>query len=374
MKVILFANTDWYLFNFRLNIARTLRAKGAEVVLLSPPGDYAAKMQAEGFRWLPLPMSRKGMNPFAELQTLWRIKGVYQDEKPDVVHHFTVKCVLYGSIAAHLAGIRAIVNAVTGLGYIFSAPGLKGTLLRLLARVLYRYALHGSQVIFQNTEDRQTFINMRLLKPDAAHLIPGSGVNLGLFTPTPEPEGQPVVMFAARMLWEKGVGDFVEAAKMLKAEGVRARFVLVGDTYKDNPSAVPPQQLSAWNEEGIIEWWGWHDDMAKMLSQASIVCLPTYYKEGVPRVLTEAAAAGRAIVSSNIIGCREIVHEGINGLMVPPQNPSMLASALRKLIENPLERARMGHEGRKIAENYFAEERIVKKTFAVYEKLGFTDL
>jgi glycosyltransferase involved in cell wall biosynthesis len=374
MKVLLFANTDWYLYNFRLSLANALRDKGAEVVLLSPNGEYVKNLRDAGFRWVSLPMSRDGMNPFKELNTLWRIKEVYRSERPDIVHHFTVKCVLYGSIAAHWTRIRVIVNAITGLGYIFSASGWKGGVLRQLARLFYRHALKSTQVVFQNKEDRTTFINLKLINPASTYIIPGSGINLNLFTPSPEPQGIPVVMFAARMLWEKGVGDFVQAAQILKSESIQARFVLVGDTYTDNPSAVSPRQLAAWNEEGIIEWWGWRDDMAEVLSQSSIVCLPTYYKEGVPRVLTEAAASARPIVSSNIIGCHEVVHEGVNGLMVPPKDPISLALALRKLIENPLERARMGSEGRKIAEQFFAQEKIIQKTFDVYRKYSFVDL
>jgi len=365
MKVILFANTDWYLYNFRLSLAEILRSKGAEVVLLSPSGPYVVQLQAAGFRWLPLPVSGKGMNPFEELKTFWELRKTYRSEKPDIVHHFTIKCVLYGSVAARWNKVEGIVNAVTGLGYIFHALGWRGTLLRLFARLFYRLALKDTQVVFQNREDRETFIRLRLVKAESTHLIPGSGVNLKKFIPVPEPQGTPVVLFAARMLWDKGVGDFVEAARILKSDHQPARFVLVGDTYPNNPSAVSPQQLTEWSNEGIVEWWGWHDDMENILPQSSIVCLPTYH-EGAPRILIEAAAAGRAIVSSDIAGCREIVQEGINGLTVPPKSPVELAQALRKLIDEPAERLRMGREGRKIAENRFSDEIIAMKTIGVY--------
>ena len=371
MKAVLFANTDWYLFNFRMSIAQALQAGGVDVVLLSPPGPYVAQLQAAGFRWIPLKMSGKGMNPFEEVKTIFRIKRVYQDEKPDLVHHFTIKCVLYGSIAARWGGIRAIVNAIPGLGYVFNVMGWKGALLRLIIRPMYRFSLRNTQVIFQNQEDLETFIHLLLIKPEATHLIPGSGVNLKKFSPHPEPAGKPVVMFAARMLWDKGVGDFVDAVRILKLAGVQARFILVGDTYADNPSAVPPQQLTAWSQEGIVEWLGWRDDMETILPQVSIVCLPTYYHEGTPRILIEACASGRPIVSTNISGCREIVQEGVNGLMVPPRSPEMLANVLSRLIDNPQERARMGHEGRKIAEDRFSDDVIAAKTIEVYKVYGF---
>jgi len=371
MKAILFANTDWYLYNFRFSLAKALQDKDVEVVLLSPSDRYTGYMQEAGFRCLPFPMSRKGMNPFVELKTIWSIGQIYRKEKPDLVHHFTVKCMLYGSIAARWCKINSIINAVTGQGYVFSAPKLRGILLRLIVRPMYKHALKGTQTIFQNEDDLQEFINMHLVNPAATYVIPGSGIDLKKFAPTPEPQGIPVVMLAARMLWEKGIGDFVAAARILKSENVKARFVLVGDTYRDNPSAVSPQQLALWNEEGIIEWWGWRDDMAEALSQSSIVCLPTYYKEGVPRILTEAAAMGRAIVSSDIAGCRKVVREGINGLVVTPREPVLLAQALRKLIEDPLERAKMGSEGRKIAEISFSEDIINHDTLMVYENSGF---
>ena len=370
MKVILFANTDWYLYNFRLNLAQALQSKSAEVVLLSPPGPYVVQLQTAGFRWIPVQMSGKGMNPFEELMTLRTLDKIYQNEKPDIVHHFTIKCVLYGSMAARWSKIRAVVNAVPGLGYVFNAVGWRGVLMRMLARLLYRFALRDTQVIFQNKEDRETFIRLRLIKAESTNIIPGSGVNLNKFTPEPEPLGPPVVMFAARMLWDKGINEFVQAARILKTEGVQARFVLVGDTYKDNPSAVSPQQLAEWTSEGIVEWWGWHDDMERILPQSSIVCLPTYH-EGVPRVLTEAAASGRAIVSTNIAGCQEIVFEGINGLMVPPRNSVLLADALRTLVNDPNLRSKMGHEGRKIAENHFSDEIVTRKTLDVYKSYGF---
>jgi glycosyltransferase involved in cell wall biosynthesis len=370
MKVILFANTDWYLYNFRLNLAQALRARDAEVVLLSPSGPYASQLQAAGFRWIPTPMSGKGMNPFEELKTVWLLRKIYRNEKPDLVHHFTIKCVLYGSMVARWSKVRPVVNAVPGLGYVFNATGWRGALMRLLVRWLYRFALRDTQVIFQNKEDREIFIRLHLVRAESTHLIPGSGVNLNKFSPMPEPSGIPVVMLAARMLWDKGVGDFVEAARILKSDNVQARFVLVGDTYADNPSAVPPQQLTKWSKEGIVEWWGWQEDMERILPQSSLVCLPTYH-EGAPRILIEAAASGRAIVSTNIAGCREIVHEGINGLTVPSRNPVMLAQALRTLISDPNERLRMGSEGRKIAENHFSDELIAMKTLEVYKSYGF---
>ena len=370
MKILLLANTDWYLYNFRLPLAKLLREGGAEVLLFSPPGKYVEKLRAEGFRWVSLSMSRGGTNPFAELRTLIRLWKAYRVEKPDLVHHFTPKCVLYGSLAARWSGIFSVVNSVTGLGYLFSRRRSLGHLVRRLVSLAYRFALRGTQVIFQNSEDMSTFVAGGVVSKEAAHLVRSSGVELERFAVLPEPDGIPVVMLAARMLWEKGVGDFVEAARLMRQADHPAHFVLVGDTYSGNPSAVPAEQLSGWQSEGIAEWWGWHDDMPSVLARANIVCLPTYYGEGVPKVLIEAAACGRAIVASEIPGCREVVRHGENGLLVPQRNPAALAEAISALAGDVGMRRAMGANGRKLAEQQFSVDRVNRSTLMVYASAG----
>jgi glycosyltransferase involved in cell wall biosynthesis len=374
MKILLFANTDWYLYNFRLPLAEMLRERGAEVTLLSPPGEYAGRLAAKGFRWVAFPMSSGGTNPFAELITLLRLWKSYRAEKPDLVHHFTPKCVLYGSLAARWSGIRAVVNSVTGLGYLFTRRRSWGRLVRGLVSVSYRFAMRGTQVIFQNSEDMRAFVAGGLVAAEVAHLVRSSGVELERFAVLPEPEGIPVVMLAARMLWEKGVGDFVEAARVVNKADITAHFVLVGDTYSSNPSAVPAEQLSRWQAEGIAEWWGWHDDMPAVLARANVVCLPTYYGEGVPKVLVEAAACGRAIVASDIPGCREVVRHGENGLLVPQRNPAALAEAISTLAGDVGMRRIMGANGRKIAEQQFSVEKVNQSTLMVYAWAGQSDI
>jgi glycosyltransferase involved in cell wall biosynthesis len=370
MKVILFANTGWYLYNFRLPLAKLLRERGAEVILLSPPGDYAGKLVASGFRWVEFPMSGGGTNPLAEISTLFRLWNSYRAEKPDLVHHFTPKCVLYGSLAARLSGVGSVVNSVTGLGYLFSGGGWRGRLVRGVASASYRFAMLGTQVIFQNSEDLRNFVEGGIVVSTSAHLVRSSGVELDRFGALPEPDGIPVVMLAARMLREKGVGDFVEAARLSRIAGHAARYVLVGDTYPGNPSAVPAEQLARWSAEGVVEWWGWHDDMPAMLAQANIVCLPTYYGEGVPKVLVEAAACARALVASDIPGCREVVRHGENGLLVPPRNPVALEEVVHALAADPGLRRIMGANGRRMAEERFSVDQVNQSTLAVYARAG----
>ena len=214
MKIILFANTYWYLYNFRLPLAQDLCARGDEVIFLSPPGEYASKLTELGFRWLEFPFSRRGMNPLAELGTILRLWSLYRRENPDLVHHFTIKCVLYGSTAAHLARIPRIINAITGLGYVFNA---ENRILGTIARLFYRLFLKNTQVIFQNPDDLETFTQAKLLRPEQAHLIRSSGVDLSRFTPQPENKNQPpLVILPARLLKDKGVLEFVAAARLLK--------------------------------------------------------------------------------------------------------------------------------------------------------------
>jgi glycosyltransferase involved in cell wall biosynthesis len=370
MKILLFANTDWYLFNFRLPLIRTLHERGVEVVLLSPPGEYGERLQEKGYRWIPFNLARAGMNPFRELFTILQLVQVYQREKPDVVHHFTVKCVLYGSIAARLARIKAIVNAVTGLGYIFMQGNLVKKLFQAFVLAFYRLALRGTQVIFQNRDDRAAFLQAWLVHPERIHLIPSSGVDLQVFRLTPEPsQVDPIVMLAARMLWDKGIAEFVEAAQMLKNKGVAARFVLVGKPYLDNPASVSQEQLEAWQQSGIVEWWGWRDDMPAVLAQASIVCLPSY-REGLPKTLIEASALGRVVVTTDVPGCRDAVIPEQTGLLVPVKNAPALAAALETLLSNSELRAQMGQAGHFFAVKTFSSENVVAHTLDVYARAG----
>lgn len=365
MKVLLFANTDWYLYNYRLPLALALKKRGDNVILLSPPGRYAELMQKEGFTWQPFPFERKGINPFAELLTIKRLVDVFHREKPDLIHCFTVKPVLYGSIAAHLCAVPNIINSITGLGYIFSDAGSS---LQGIAKLLYRYGLKSTKVIFQNPDDLDVFVHNRLISANQAHLIPGSGVDLDVFQPSPEPSGDPVVMLAGRLLRSKGVPEFVNAARQIQAEGLCARFVVVGEPYPDNPDSIQSEELISWQKEGVIETWGWHDDMANVISKTTLVCLPTTYKEGLPRLLLEAGACGRPVVATDIPGCRMIVRTGENGLLVPPGDLQALVIALKTLIQNPDLRNKMGARGREIVEQEFSVNSVIARTLEVYKR------
>jgi glycosyltransferase involved in cell wall biosynthesis len=369
MRIILFANTDWYLYNFRLALAQALHERGDQVTLVSPNGPYTARLQELGFRWIQFPMARRNLNPLLEAITILRLARLYRCVKPELVHHFTVKCVLYGSLVSRLLGIRSVVNSVTGLGYIFTeGDGSRRRWLRRIVKLLYRILLRRTYVIFQNPDDQAIFIQNDLIDPQRVALIRGSGVDILRFSPRPEEEGLPVVILPARLLWDKGVAEFVQAAHLLRAEGIQARFALVGDSDPENPSSVPLAQIQEWEREAVIEWWGWVEDMAEIYAKAHIVCLPSY-REGLPKTLIEAAACGRPIIASDVPGCREVVRSDENGLLVPSHDPLALADAVRLLVKNPSLRREMGTRGREIAVKEFSTVQIISQTLSVYQSL-----
>lgn len=370
MKILLFANTDWYLYNFRLALAQALRERGDDVVLVSPDGDYAIRLQAAGFRWVCFPLARRSLNPFTEVLAILRLVHLYRQEKPDIVHQFTVKCVLYGSLACRLLGFRSVVNSVEGLGYVFTEGKFARRMLRSLIILFYRLVLWHTWVTFLNPDDREFFLQNKLVDPGRITLIPGSGVDLQRFPYRPEDESSvPLVILPGRMLWEKGIGEFVEAAQILKKDGVQARFALVGATDPGNPSTIPSSQLEEWQNSGLVEWWSWQEDMSAVLVQAHIVCLPSY-REGMPRTLLEASASGRAIIASDVPGCRDLVRDGENGLLVPVRDSIALADAIKTLVQDSKLRQHFGKQGRIRVEKEFSQEHVISETFKIYQTIG----
>jgi glycosyltransferase involved in cell wall biosynthesis len=369
-KILFFVTEDWYFCSHRLPLGIAAREAGYQVAVLTRVQDHGARIEAAGLRLIPIKLARGGRNPLAEGLALWRLYRALRRERPDLLHNVALKPVLYGTLAARLAGVPRIVNALAGLGHIFADSG-RARGLRWAVQRAFRWLLNGnrSRVIVQNPDDLRLLMAVGALSAERAVLIRGSGVDLTEFRPGPEPEGTPVVALAARLLWDKGVGEFVEAARRLKAEGVAARFVLVGDADAENHSAIPIRQLEAWKDSGAVEWWGKRDDMPAVFAACHIVCLPSYYGEGVPKVLLEAAAAGKPIVTTDRPGCREAVRDGDNGLLVPAKDAGALAQALRTLLADPSLRARMGARGREIAESGFSVERVVAETLAVYRTL-----
>jgi len=369
-KILYFITEDWYFCSHRLPLALAARDAGYDVAVVTNVNEHADVIRRAGIRLIPFDLSRKGMNPASELAVLARLVALYRKEKPDIVHQVAMKPVLYGSLAARLSGVSRVVNALAGLGYIFTSDQPKARFLRPVIGSAFRGLLNSrrSRLILQNQDDRAKFIRKRFISEKRIRLIRGSGVDTAVFVPTPEPPGVPVVILPSRMLWDKGVREFVDAAGQLKKRGISARFVLVGDTDPHNPSAIPTEQLTAWHAEGAVEWWGRRDDMPAVFEQSHIVCLPSY-REGLPKVLLEAASCGRPIVTTDTPGCRDVVRQGENGLLVPVRGTAELADALQLLIEQPELRKKMGCKGREIVVSEFALEKVVAKTMNIYREL-----
>jgi glycosyltransferase involved in cell wall biosynthesis len=369
-RLLYFVNIPRFFVTHRMPLALAAQQAGYDVQVATSMYDEAsiAQIQAVGLPFHPLPLRQHSTSPLHELEALRAIVQLYRQLQPDIVHQVTIKAILYGGIAARLTGVPAVVNAVSGLGYVFIAEGAKVRLIRAGALLAYRAALShpNMRTVFQNSDDRDFFLRSGLLKPEQAIVIKGSGVDVDLFHPESEPEGQPVILFAGRLLWQKGVGEFVEAARRLKG---RARFVIAGFGEAGNPLSVPPDKLDEWHCSGVIEWWGHRTDMPAVFAKAHIVCLPSSYGEGIPKVLIEAAACGRAIVTTDSPGCREIVRHGVNGLLVPVRDVDALCAALEELTDNPAQRHQMGVAGRRIVEAEFSLEQVNAQTLAVYETL-----
>jgi glycosyltransferase involved in cell wall biosynthesis len=373
LKVILFANTDWYLYNFRRSLADALRERGHELLLVSPPGPYANMLCAAGFRWIAAPMQRRSLNPLRELALLGWLWRLMRREQPDLVHNFTIKCAVYGGLAGRLAGVGR-VNAVTGMGHVFINPSLKAQLLRPILRLLMHGAFGGGRtsLILQNLDDFRYFERARIIPLERIRLVRSSGVDCSRFIP-PVGEGLPEgrklrIVLAARMLWDKGVGEFVEAARRLKSEGRQLRFLLAGVPDPGNPAAIAEETLLGWQEEGLVEWLGHVDDMPALLAEADIVVLPSY-REGLPKSLIEAAACARPLITADAPGCRDVVTHGVNGLLVPVRDAVALARAIAKLQDDPGLMRRFGEAAREKALIQFDERVVIEQTLAIYHEL-----
>lgn len=373
MKAVLFANTDWYLYNFRRALAMALQRVGYDVLLISPPGPYGDKLRALGLRWEPLPMQRRSLNPLRELALLWYLTRLLRRERPMLVHGFTIKCAVYGSLAARLAGVPARVNAVAGMGYVFTSSHLKARLLRPVVRGLLRLALGGpsARLVLQNADDVELFRSAGLVDPAHIRLIRGSGVDCAQFAGISRPaskDGVPRVLLASRLLWDKGVGEYIAALRQLRSQGRTVHALLAGTPDPGNPAAVPESTIRGWVDEGLLNWLGHVDDMAGLLGSVDIVVLPSY-REGLPRTLVEAAACGLPLITTDVPGCREVVSDGVDGLLVPVGNSDVLAQAIERLQDQPEFARRLGDAARRKARTQFDERIVIQRTIAVYAEL-----
>ncbi|MGJ3239411.1 MAG: glycosyltransferase family 4 protein [Anaerolineae bacterium] len=369
-RILYNVNIPRFFVSHRLPLALSAREAGYEVHIATSDADreQIAHITAHDLPFHPLPLAQHGTHPLTELGTLRAMVALYRHLQPDLVHHVSIKPVIYGGIASRLTGTPAVVGAMSGLGRVFSEQDRKSRLLRQVVRPLFKLALAhpNTSMIFQNPDDQRNFINMGLIAQERTVLIQGSGVDVDLFAPQPEREGVPVVLFAGRLMWQKGIREFVESAQALRGQ---ARFVVVGYSEPTSPDAVPEAMLRAWADAGVIEWWGKRDDMPEVFAQSHIVCLPSSYGEGVPKVLIEASACARPIVTTDTPGCREIAHDGENGLLFPAHDVPALISALQRLIDAPDLRRAMGARGREIVCQGFSLADVTAQTLALYRQL-----
>ena len=370
-RLLYVVNIPRFFVSHRLPLALAAREAGFEVHVATSDTDRESirHIRGSGLPYHPLTLSQHGINPLGELRTLLALRNLYRDLQPDLLHHVSIKPVIYGGIAARLSGCRNVVQAMSGLGYVFVSRDSKARLLSLLSRPALKLALAGenTRIIFQNPDDRDLFVECRLVPKRKTLLIRGSGVDENYFRPRDENmTGLPVVLFAGRLLRQKGVGDFIELARRLKG---KARFRLVGYEESTNPLNVSAAQLQVWHDEGLIEWLGKRDDMPQVYADSNIVCLPSTYGEGVPKVLIEGASCARACVTTDTPGCREIVRHGINGLLVPPNDVDALTLAVKYLIDSHSERLSMGNNGRNIVLDEFTFRQVAGETISLYRSL-----
>jgi len=370
-RLLFVVTEDWYFVSHRLPLATAALRAGFRVAVATRVQEHAAPIADAGVELIELKRWRRSsLNPLLEVAAVAELAGVIRRWRPDIVHLVALKPVLYGGLAARLGGAAARVNALAGLGFVFVQGRVLARLLRPLVKLAFRWTLGGERTltIVQNPDDRDLLVRERLVEASHLRLIRGSGVDLHRFAEAEPPLGKPIVLLMSRMLWDKGVAEFVEAARQARARGADARFVLVGDPDPENPAVIPRETLTTWAESGVIEWWGQRNDAPVVLAQARIVVLPSY-REGLPKVLLEAAATGRPMIATDVPGCREVIEPGVTGLLVPARDSVELADAIVQLLADPERCRQMGRRARQLAEREFGVEVVVTRTLGVYREL-----
>ena len=370
VRILYVVTEDWYFCSHRLPTARAARDLGYEVVVATNINGHADEIRREGFRVVPLPSMREARGPLGYLAALIRLVLLYRRERPDLIHHISLAPTLFGSIAVLLAGIEHSLATMTGLGFVFTSKGLRPGSIRAVIKPILRWVLsrQSHDMIFQNRDDLDFFVQKGIIRPEQAHLVRGSGVDTAALRPTPEPEGPITAIFVGRMLRTKGVGEIIEAARLLREKSAGVRIVLVGKPDPHNPESIGESEIRRWQDQGLIEWWGYLDDIAAVWAQAHIALLPSY-REGLPKSLLEAAACGRPMIAADVPGCREIVRQDETGLLVPRQNAQALAEAITTLATDAALRQRMGRAARHLVEECFSDTVIAAEMKELYQTI-----
>ena len=367
-RLMIVVTEDRYFWSHRIGLAIAAREAGYEVTVVTGVGEYGDRIRALGIGLVDVGFARERLSPWTNLGVVRVLCDIYRRWAPHLVHHVAIKPVVLGSLAAARTGVPAVVNALTGLGTALISDHPRARLVRPILRPALGWAMRRprSCTIVQNPENAR-FVKSLGVPPERISLVRGAGVDIQRFRPGPEPEGPVRVTMVSRLLWDKGVREFVEAAPLVRRTRDDIVFTLVGAPDEGNPTAVPSEEARSWDVEGILEWWAHRDDVEDVLARSHVAVLPSY-GEGLPMTLLEAAACGRPIIATDVPGCREVVAHGRNGLLVPPRDPRALADAILTLVDDPARRAAMGAQGRRRAETEFAAERINAQTLLVYEQ------
>ncbi len=365
-------NVDWFFLSHRLPVFTEAIKQNYEVHIATTITDKLSILQNSGLIVHPLKIHRSRGGLFSVFYEFLQMLSVIRTISPDIVHLVTIKPVLLGGIAARLAGVSAVVSAVSGLGFVFVSDGVIASFRRKVVSFFYRYAFNhkNQRIIFQNKDDLSELTKLTGISPKKITLIPGSGVDLSLFKCSQKEDGLPIVMLASRLLLFKGVREFVDAAKLVNKDSKKARFVLVGTPDLLNPATIKNEQIDQWERDKIIENWGYREDMQNVLAMAAIVVLPSYGGEGLPKVLMEASASGCAVVTTDVPGCRDAIKNGLTGLLVPPRNVKCLSDAISILIDDTARRKAMGIYGRERAEKLFDVRQVISTHIGIYKELA----
>ncbi|CAJ48123.1 glycosyltransferase family 4 protein [Bordetella avium] len=370
-RLLFVVNNPAFFLSHRVALAIAAQAQGYEVHVATMDGPSVPQIQALGMTHHVIPMSRSGKKPMEELKTMLALYRLFRKLRPDLVHLVTIKPVLYGGIAARLARVPAMVAAISGLGYVFMAKGARARLVRAVVGRFYRLALGhpNSRVIFQNANDRDLLSRLGAVRSERVEMIRGSGVDLSRYRAEPEPPAPPVVvLMVARLLRDKGVYEFVEAARLLRQQGLNVRMRLAGGVDLGNPASIRADEVQAWARAGLVEALGERQDIAELYAASHIAVLPSY-REGLPKSLIEAAACARAVVTTDVPGCRDAIDPDQTGLLVPPHDAPALAAAIARLVADPAQRQRMGQAGRRLAEREFSIDDVCRRHLAIYAAL-----
>jgi glycosyltransferase involved in cell wall biosynthesis len=367
IKIVIVSNTSWSLFNFRLSIARSLKENGNEVVLIAPYDEYSKRLEKE-FEYHDIYMNNKGTNPKEDIKTTIDFYKLYKQIKPDVVLHYTIKPNIYGTIACNLLGIQT-VNNIAGLGTLF----IKQNFVTKIAKWLYKYSQSkADKIFFQNSDDYEMFTNEGLVEKSKGDVLPGSGVDTNKFLPIEHVKEDDKFRFLliARMLWDKGVGEYVEAAKIVKSKYPNVEFQLLGFLDVINISAISKEQMQVWVDEGLVNYLGVSDNVKEEIVKADCIVLPSFYREGTPRTLLESASMAKPIVTTDNVGCRDVVDDGVNGYLCEVRNTQDLADKMEMMLNlSEDERKVMGEAGRVKMINEFDEKIVIGKYLEALKQL-----